>query len=1252
MPAVVITAEPFWDELVDRALARATAWNATSRDLFAGVTGDPEGVEFTRRLFELLLGDDDAVTSALELKRLAPEAPASMPAPDRLLLRAGGAVSLGLPWAVMPVVRRWLRDRLTHLVLATRSPGAIAEALRRHTDARVMPVVRPLGDRVIGPAGVARETARLIALASMPAVTHLVVDPARLVPGGSDWSADADAAATACALRPILLAALEHHTAVLIEPTSVRWARLIPTILELALVDSVFDRLRVGVGIFAELPESRELYSQVSRWALRRVADGGAPVEASISVGGVAAHERVSAVRSGLPVPVVEDDVAIAAQQLALIELALHAGRAAALRPIIATEDPLIIAAAIEAAAKLGSHDLFSVRMRAGVAPGFAERLAAERRVAGTPEIPEVRVCLPVTDPREYNGAIDLLVPLAFEGAARAPEREEARETVFRDAAVLACRDARTSHRTQSRSREWDPTERDSALFYRAPDEAARFDTGGLTAAVLGLTRGETGEIVLTEVTEARAIPVVSATGFANEPDTDASRAENRDWARRIVTLARADVAAAAGADVVDEARVPGAGGAANDPDPAASHAIDTVDALTAAARWRRLGHGQRAIHLRRLALGAVAARDRLLRTLIAETGAPVRDIDAEIGRIVDAARYTGQLAEGLAAVRGATFTPDELALVTGDAWAGIAAHAEAVLAALGAGSGVLWVAPASLAQSARALLEEWAAAGLPAGSVTLEVLTHPEQLAELDEVGGVDRAIVLGDRSAATALAHRRPELTVEGRFLARGSIIVMPSAELSHAVDDVIASAFTGSLLARANQVIVVGSVGRVRRFTQALADAVRSLRVGDSSRSLAGDSTGEGGEHDPLAAWVGPLPVPPTAAQLRALTTLERGERWAQQPEPLAGDTGSDADRDRSRDRDRGPDSDGHRDPGEAHAASGRLRRPGVRAGVAAHSPFWAAAAGLPVIGVVHAHTLAEGIRIQNSAGSGAVAGLQSTSPSEVGVWLENAEAATLSLNRATSDVRVERQPVGGWNDAGMGLAPLSAGPNRLVTLGSWRLRPGTPSSTLHLRGLAPQVTQLIETMQPELSYDDFDELRRAALADSLAWRTSFAPDRDTAGLGTERNMLRYHPVPSLIRLSEGARVVELVRVIAVALLVDAPITVSTGEELPASLAIHLYKNGIEVSQEGDDEWVEAALATKDVPHEAFERRVRLIGGDAEHHAAEFGGRDLVALWAEPVTMAGPVEILSLVREQAVSARAHRHGLAVPVPGLDAR
>ena len=1214
-------AGPFWDGLADRAVSRAAEWANESAG--AGDTSgpgiDPNEAGFTRKLLELLLGDDDAVSAALELKRLAPEAPGSMPAADRLLLRAGGAVSLGLPWAVVPMAKRWLRERLSGLVLSARSAAAVAEPLRRIAEQGAIGVLRPLGDRVHGPAGVEREVSRLVALAGQSAVSHLVVDPARLVPGGSDWSAAADVRDLVAALAPAMQAALEHDTTLHIAAPSVRWARLAPEIVEQITRDERFARLRLGVELLAELPETREFYSHISRLALQRVAAGGAPMEATIGVGGVAAAERVASVRAGLAVAVVEQPVQLASQLLAFAELALYPGRAAALRPVIATEDPLVAAAVAVAAEELGSSELFSLQLRSGVAPRLAAALAA---AAG---VPEVRVCLPVTSPREFGGTIDLLVPLAIEAAVaeppvNGPRAQEQRaaaplaaaaaltEPQLREAAASAVVEPHTTHRTQSRSREWDPSERDSALFYRSPDETSRFDTGGLTAAVLGLTRGETGAIELTEVEPARAIPVVSASGFANEPDTDASRAENREWARQLVAQARADVAER-------EDRSATLALSRADLDPSSSG----LSALEASARWRGLNHGQRAIHLRRLALGAVAARDRLLRTLVADTGAPIGEIDREIGRIVDAARYTGQLAEGLGAVRGATFTPGTIVLVAADEWAGFAAQAEAVLEALGAGSGALWVAPPALAASARALLEEWEAAGLPTGSVVLEILLFEESLPEIAAAHEVDRAIVLGSRTRARALAKRRPDLIVEGRFLARGTIIVSPTAELARAVDDVVASALTGAPLSRAQSVVVVGSVGRLRRFRELLADALRAVRVGDTSHDTADfyDPDLPDAELDALSIALGPLAAEPSPAQLSALTELAAGERWIVTPERL-GETG-------------------------------RLWSPGLRADVAPEAAFWEAAPGLPVIGLSHAHSLDDALRQQNGPGSGAVAGMQATSEREILTWLERAEAATLALNRATSDVRVERQPVGAWNDAVMGMPPLAAGPNRLVTLGFWRLRAGTPSSTLHLRGLAPEVVALIEVLQAEVGYEEFDALRRAALADSLTWRTDFAAGRDVPALGVERNVLRYRPTPTAVRLSEGASVAELGRVLAAALLVDAPISVSTGELLPAALTEFLEFRGIEVSLENDNDWLERIAVHGPVAEGVFAARVRLIGGDAVRTAEWLGGLDRVALWAQPVTMAGPVEILSLVREQSVTARAHRHGIAIPVPGL---
>lgn len=1234
-----------WEGVAPAAEARAIGWIESLRgeerppELLGGLSRDPESFEFTRRLLELVAGTDDAFASAIGLREMSHEPPASMPARDRLALRAGGAVSLGLPWAVMPVARRWLRDRVSHLVLATKLPAGpdssgrfsgLAEALRRHVEAGLVPVVEACGEAVHGPRGAEAEAARLQGIVAQPLVGRLGVDPARLAPGGGDWSAEDDVVRAAAALRPVLSAALEHDTTVHLVPRSVRWARLAPEVLLRALTDPQLDRARVGVQLFSELPEAREQYSAFSRWAQRRVAEGGAPAEVVIGPGRVAGAECIASIHSGLAVPVIEGREAATAQLLRLAELALHPGRAASLRPVIATEDVWVLAAVRERAAQLGSEELVGVQLRSGVAPGLAELLARE--------LSQVRLSLPVVPPKEFAGAIDTLVEVAAEAADpdSAPARLEAmlaeataeadvagegegtgsaplaydsaggralgaELAAFRATARLADGPAPASHRTQLRAREWNPSERDSALFYRAPDEPATFDTGGLTAAVLGLARGSTGEVRLEAVMPPRSIPVVSGSGFANEPETDASAAGNREWARELLRRAGAQ------AEERDLENATVALSAADlDPAAAIEHARES------GAAWAGQTPQNRAVRLRRMALAAVAARDRLIQALALDTGAPVSELDAEAGDLVDAARYCGQLAEGLSAVRGAEFVPEGLVLVAASRSVPLSTQAEAVLAALAAGSPVLWAVPERLLASAAVLLEEWLVGGLLPGAVRLEATVASGTLARVAAEPDIARAIVLGDRELAADLARHRPDLRIEGRFHARGSIVVAPSADLDRAIPDIVASAFrgAGSDLRAVQAVILLGSVARSRRFREGLADAVRGLRAGDTARA---------GGADPLAFTVGPLAAPPSASQTRALTELGRGEEWLVEPRRLD--------------------------------EEGLLWSPGVRLGVSPSSGFWADAVGVPVIGIAHAHLLSEAIALQNAPGSGAVAGLQSNDAQETLSWLGAVEAAALSINRPTTGARIERQPGGGWNDAVMGLPALSGGPNWLIAQGSWRPHTGTRSQTLHLRGLDPEVQLLIEAGQSSLGYEEFDAVRRAALADALAWRTSFGAPRDELGLGIERDLLRYTPVPTQLRLAEGGSLAELLRVTAAALLVRAPITVSTGEVLPPEVSALLARLGIEVSLERDDDWVERLAVSGPVGADGIvAARVRLIGGDRVRAAEWLGGLDRTAMWAEPVTMAGPVELLTLLREQSVSARAHRHGLAVPVAGLD--
>ena len=53
------------------------------------------------------------------------------------------------------------------------------------------------------------------------------------------------------------------------------------------------------------------------------------------------------------------------------------------------------------------------------------------------------------------------------------------------------------------------------------------------------------------------------------------------------------------------------------------------------------------------------------------------------------------------------------------------------------------------------------------------------------------------------------------------------------------------------------------------------------------------------------------------------------------------------------------------------------------------------------------------------------------------------------------------------------------------------------------------------------------------------------------------------------------------------------------------------------------------------------MRLIGGDPAALADAVGGIPDVAIWAQPVTSSGRIELLPFLKEQAVSLTAHRFG-----------
>ncbi|MDN4644342.1 bifunctional proline dehydrogenase/L-glutamate gamma-semialdehyde dehydrogenase [Arthrobacter sp. PsM3] len=669
---------------------------------------------------------------------------------------------------------------------------------------------------------------------------------------------------------------------------------------------------------------------------------------------------------------------------------------------------------------------------------------------------------------------------------------------------------------------------------------------------------------------------------FENTADTDPSLPVNRDWGRAILarvpssTLGNAAVEAAM---INDEATL--------------NTVIDT--AVAKGKAWGALSGDERAAILHRAGDVLEARRAGLLEVMASETGKTIDQGDPEVSEAVDFAHYYAESARKLDDVDGAAFIPAKLTVVTPPWNFPVAIPAGSTLAALAAGSAVV-IKPAKQARRSGAVMIEalWEA-GVPRDVLTMVQLGERELGRQLISHPAVDRVILTGGYETAELFRSFRKDLPLLAETSGKNAIIVTPSADLDLAAKDVAYSAFghAGQKCSAASLVILVGSVATSRRFHNQLIDAVTSLKVGYPE--------------DP-ASQMGPIIEPAGGKLLNALTTLGEGESWAVEPRKLDG--------------------------------TGKLWSPGVRYGVRRGSYFHLTEFFGPVLGVMTAETLEDAIAIQNQIEYGLTSGLHSLDPAELDLWLETVQAGNLYVNRGITGAIVQRQPFGGWKKSAVGAGTKAGGPNYLVGLGEWVSKPSAAAGNTAATPAHPGVRRIEQAARGFLSAGELEGVQRALASDALAWAEEFGTARDVSGLGAERNIFRYRPLPVQVRLAEGEPLARLVRTVAAGVLAGSPLTVSTAIELPTQLRTVLSGLGIDPTVENDADWLAAAARSAGAARLSTPR-VRLIGGNAAALAEATAGRPDLAIYFHPVTEAGRVELLPFLHEQAISITAHRFG-----------
>lgn len=1191
----------------DHVVALVRRWLAESGDhpaepaaeRLAGVLKDPNGLAFTVGFVDGVMRPEDLGVAGRNLEQVAKLTPKFLPWYLRAAVRVGGFVAPAFPWVVVPIARRVLRNMVGHLVLDA-TPAKLGPAIATLRESGNRLNLNLLGEAVLGEDEADRRLRGTKEFLARDDVDYVSVKVSSVVSQLSMWSFDEAVAKVVHKLTPLYELAAKASTPKFINLDMEEYRDLDLTI---AVFTTLLDQpqlknLEAGIVLQTYLPDALGAMQELTEWAQRRRATGGAPIKVRVVKGANLPMEHVDAAIHGWPVATYGTKQESDTNYKRVLHWAMTPERTDAVKLGVAGHNLFDVAHAWLTARERGVESRVEFEMLLGMATGQAE---AVRRDVGN-----LLLYTPVVNPSEFDVAIAYLIRRLEENASqdnfmsavfdladepRLFEREQQRYLRSLAALETDAAAAPAPNRTQNRRTEWTDESFAAAMtVLDAPAPGTEHDDDvSLTSTVLDIARGTAAfpEPAEEHGTESPSTGSASISGpgftpgFRNEADTDPALAANREWGRRI--LARV-AESRLGIDTIAAARV--------DDHETLETVIQTVAARGRA--WGQLSGAERAAVLHRAGLALAANRDRLIEVMAAETGKTIAEADPEVSEAIDFAHYYAERARELDHVHGAVFVPSALTVVTPPWNFPVAIPAGGVLAALAAGSGVI-IKPAKLAQRSGAVMVEalWEA-GVPRDLLALVDIGERELGKELVSHPAVDRVILTGAYETAQLFRSFRNDLPLLAETSGKNAIIVTPSADLDLAASDVVKSAFghAGQKCSAASLVILVGSVAKSERFHRQLLDATASLRVGYP-------------EHP--QSVMGPIIEPANGKLLHALTQLGIDEEWLVEPKQLD--------------------------------ATGRLWSPGIRTGVKAGSYFHLTEFFGPVLGVMHAKDLEEAILLQNAVDYGLTAGLHSLDSEEIATWLDRVEAGNLYVNRGTTGAIVQRQPFGGWKRSAVGAGAKAGGPNYLFGLGEWMPRHGAMSSTLHLRGLENRVSQLIEASQPALDYESFEVLRRSALSDELMWAEEYGAVKDVSGVGVERNLFRYRPIPVTIRISESSTLAEGLRIIAAGLLARSPLTVSTAIELPAAVHTILDAREFRVIREGDAAWLDrAAKGGIETP------RVRLVGGGAAAASAlatALGGAPDVAVWSHPVTPSGRVELLPFLHEQAISITNHRFG-----------
>ena len=1116
------------DQLAQAVIDQVEQWVLTSSQMksspaakrLSGLLQDPMGLDFAVGFVDGVIRPEDLNVAAKNLYQLRKLTPKFLPLPLRALLGLGANLAPLFPWIVIPIARKVLRAFVAHLVIDA-SASKLTKTLRKLKLGGTRLNINLLGEAVLGRKEADRRLAKVKELLERSDVDYVSVKVSATINPHSTYAFDETIEEVVERLTPLYEVAVKGGNKFInLDMEEYHDLDMTVAVFKKILSKPQFSNLTGGIVLQAYLPDALRVMIDLQQWAHMRVLDGGAPIKVRVVKGANLPMEQVDAEMHGWPMATVSSKAEADANYKRVLNYALTPDRVRFVKIGVAGHNLFDLAFAHLMATKRGATAGMDVEMLLGMAQAQAEVV---KKTVG-----DLVLYTPVVHPKEFDVAIAYLIRRLEEGASKEnflsnafelanPDFFELEKDRFLHSLEILDENVPIPNRLQDRSQE----------FGFAP-----------------------------------------AQGFANSPDTDPSLEKNRKWATEIIKRApesKVGFAEVAKHTVTSEAQLESL----------------IQKALDGGKRWGNLPTYTRAERLHEIGTLIEKNRGLLIEVGMSEAGKTFEQADVEVSEAVDFAHYYAERCKELGEIDGAVPQPYRLTVITPPWNFPLAIPAGGALAALAAGSAVIFK-PAGDAERCGAVIAELIAEVIDndvfipiqilESDLGQQLISHPD----------VDQVILTGGYETAELFRSFKPDLRLLAETSGKNAIIVTPSADYDLAAKDIAYSAFghAGQKCSAASILIMVGSVAKSERFRRQLIDAIESLRVAQPS--------------DP-SAQVGPMIMPPQGKLLEGLTRLEKGESWILEAKQLD-DTG-------------------------------KLWSPAVKEGVLPRNPGHMVEYFGPVLSIMTARNLESAISLQNAVDYGLTAGIHSLDPVEVKDWLSRVQAGNLYVNRGITGAIVERQPFGGWKRSSVGPSTKAGGPNYLISLSGWSSKRSEAEGVV-LSDAQNGVLALAASAQ--LTDGELESLIRGAKSDIHALQNFFRSS-DPSGLEAERNVLRYFRSDCTLRVNQTASRFDSWRSIM------SLIALGTGEisafEIPERLKRIAQKLGIRVIIE-DQASFEASLISRP-------RRVRMIGRVDEITSESPLASPDVALYNGAATESGRIELLPYFKEQAVSVTAHRFG-----------